>query len=147
MIVAKILRHITVCLLLGTPILFAYSLDMDGDGVANAEDVCPFYVNADQRFSGTVGCSDADGDGFEDVFRDECPELAGEDQGCPEVAVEALTPVGNGVAVRSCDPAMECCGGVVEAASLEEGDILFLMVGDGPTAGTTPIISDPIIVE
>ncbi|MBP8726116.1 MAG: thrombospondin type 3 repeat-containing protein [Saprospiraceae bacterium] len=56
-------------------------LDADGDGIPDAQDLCP-TVPGIAKFR---GCPDTDGDGVEDSA-DKCPELAGlaEFSGCPD---------------------------------------------------------------
>lgn len=53
--------------------------DIDGDGVADAEDICPL-AKGSAIFG---GCPDTDGDGIADKD-DGCPTLAGTLNGCPD---------------------------------------------------------------
>jgi len=55
--------------------------DIDGDGVPNAQDLCPELAGT----SATQGCPDADGDGVKDAD-DACPNEAGTlaNKGCPD---------------------------------------------------------------
>jgi Thrombospondin type 3 repeat len=61
--------------------------DIDGDGVVNSQDNCPYYANASQVLpsssalaaAGVVCKVDTDGDGIDDSY-DNCPLIANSDQ-------------------------------------------------------------------
>jgi len=59
--------------------------DRDGDGIADAYDLCP----DEPGMYSDNGCPDTDGDGVDDL-QDKCPEIAGvrSNDGCPAIAKE-----------------------------------------------------------
>ncbi|ANW97095.1 hypothetical protein AXE80_12720 [Wenyingzhuangia fucanilytica] len=71
----------------GKPELFGCS-DIDGDGIADKDDACPELAGTEA----TKGCPDSDGDGVIDS-EDKCPNLAGEakDGGCPDSDKDGLS--------------------------------------------------------
>lgn len=58
--------------------------DADLDGIADADDFCPFVAGG----KNTKGCPDSDADGIADIM-DDCPLVAGisNNKGCPETLV------------------------------------------------------------
>lgn len=75
----------------GVTRLPANQRDTDGDGVVDADDLCPEVAGS----PAAKGCNDSDGDGVADLL-DNCPETAGtpNNQGCPETNQTQLNATG-----------------------------------------------------
>ncbi len=110
-------------------------LDTDGDGVSDAEDICPTIVNAPGLFLGVAGCEDTDNDGYEDTFWDECPGVFGLLSGCPEIpqrkllADTAVTVPTGTFTFPACDTGQSCpCTAVVPGDSFRNGDLFLIQI-------------------
>ena len=113
----------------GNTIGDACNTDIDGDGIANVSDNCPFFANADQSVmpafepgSQATLCTgiDTDGDGVPD-FRDNCPAIANPDQN--DINQNGIGDV--------CDPDMDG-DGIADKALVKDAN--------GNPTGSTPIL-------
>ena len=136
----RILTAFLCTMLIAFGTVSAVSADMDGDGITDGEDTCPFIYNPNQDFLGGIGCRDLDFDGFEDMFYDECPGYFGGNRGCPEAQYMQL------LAVNGELPGVQ----ILDACILPNTMILpddYVMIQLDTGDGETPILSDPIRIE